>query len=504
MATGAADGDLKSSQDREICEEEHIFPLINDDDIPPVIAGEGEDEGHVGRGSILREGEDDFRGGQSRGILTRNEAEEELELFDEEEEEGEEEEEEDGDGGEWEGRELRAAPRRQSEGDNEESDGLPSPMGLPGTTPPAGGRYMKHTRKGHKYKGGKKLSLGHIPKCQYRDTLKKRPKSMMNLHPSQHEEEKGRRYTAPAISVRKCRKGGVKKVGEERGRRRYQRSPGGVRGHQSPHHAGGHQSPRAGGHQSPSTGGHQSPHARGHQSPHTGGHQSPHTGGHQSPHHTVGDGKTQQKQKKKHMQRMISQDRDDKTAKNPPIPLPPPQAPPPPVSQPLKSPRWRPPLIPVQSVDLPDYTPSLSYLTSDVTSDDLVMSSLHLVRPPQRSSSAGLHSGDALGPGSARVYRSYSDAHVSLPSAGLVTGRQRQPGHAPENIVCPPDRKQFFRRFQKALKYAAGISRPQPHPPETPYHPHMSRYHSENLAMENPQGQCAYFGAFSFSSPLEM
>ena len=491
MATGAADGDLKSSQDREICEEEHIFPLINDDDIPPVIAGEGEDEGHVGRGSILREGEDDFRGGHSRGILTRNEAEEELEFF--EEEEGEEE--EDGDGGEWEGREqlLRVAPWRQSEGDNEESDDLPSPIGLPGTTPPAGGRYMKHTRKGHKCKGVKKLSLGHIPKCQYRDILKRRPKSMMNLQPSQREEEKGRRNTAPAISVRKCRKGGVKRVREERGRRRHQRSAGGVRGHQSPHHAGGHQSPHH-------IGGHQSPHhIGGHLSPGAGGHQSPHTGGHQSPHHAVGDEKTQQKQKKKHMQRMISQDRDDKIAKNPPIPLPPPPAP-----QPLKSPRWRPPLIPVQSVDLPDYTPSLSYLTSDVTSDDLVMSSLHLVRPPQRSSSAGLHSGDALGPGSAKVYRSYSDAYVSLPSAGLVTGRQRQPGHAPENIVCPPDRKQFFRRFQKALKYAAGISRPQPHPPETPYHPHMSRYHSENLAMENPQGQCAYFGAFSFSSPLEM
>jgi hypothetical protein len=50
---------------------------------------------------------------------------------------------------------------------------------------------------------------------------------------------------------------------------------------------------------------------------------------------------------------------------------------------------------------------------------------------------------------------------------------------------CPNDRKQFFRQFKSALEKAAAISRPQPQAVETPFHPHMSRFH---VRLENPPG----------------
>lgn len=214
-------------------------------------------------------------------------------------------------------------------------------------------------------------------------------------------------------------------------------------------------------------------------------------GDHHSPRHAASDEKSLQKKKKKETQRKMTLERDSKNAHDPLCSITSLQ---PPQFSPPKPTRLRPPLVPVQSVDIPDYTPSIFFDTH--SSNDPVTSSLNLVRPPQRSASAGVNGDETtsdsftLSPGP-RVYRSYSDAHVSLPPTHFLAGRHRQPERG-ENIVCPTDRKRFFRSFQKALKYVAGISRPQPHPPETPFHPHMSRYHSENLGMESPQGTGTY------------
>ena len=330
-----------------------------------------------------------------RGLLVREKAEEEVDFFAEHKQQREEE-------------GLPADSERWEDGDGEdESEELPSPSGLSGTTPPAGSRYMKHARRTNKYKGVKKLSLGHVPKLQFRDTVKKRPHSMVDLQPREGEGEKGRRNTAPAISVRRRRCEGVR-VGE-------------------------------------------------------------------SPQCEAGQRSLQRKKKKK-SQRKITNDRDKKAALNPSSPLSP-QTPSP------RSPRKRPPLIPVQSVDIPDYTPSLAPPTDHLTA------SLTLLLPPHRSSSAGINeraeSIDFQPAPPGRVFRSYSDAHVSLTtSMGGRPWQQDERGVA----VCPLDRKQFFKRFQRELKYSAGINHSQPHPPETPFHPHMSRYHSENLGLENPQG----------------
>ena len=388
-------------------------------------------------------------GAGSRGILAQDDTEEELEYLKEEEREGE--------GGEVvvvpkKDREpqllgLATATRRRGkrEGDGDSCDS-PSPLGLPGTTPPAGSRYMKHARKTHKYRGGKKLSLGHIPKLRYRDTLQKRPCSMITLPATADDEDgegeggRGRRNTVPRLGVRRSRKEGQRqrRVGEAKGgKRKYGGSSG---GHQSPHQAGG-------------------------------------------------DEKNLQKKKKKQSQRKITLDRDEKIAQNPSSPLPPPMPP-----SPKKSTHWRHPLVPVQSVDLPDYTPSL-HLTVGSPNDPLTTSlQMNFLLPPYRSASASMNE-DAKPAMSGRVYRSYSDAHVSLPPVMFFTGHEQLQRLS---VRCPPDRKQFFRRFQKALKYAAGISRPQPQPPETPYHPHMTRYHSENLGLENPRGdKCVPISAHS-------
>ena len=387
---------------------------------------EGEDREIVGK-RVLGEGE---RMKISRGHLTRVEAEEEEDYFEDDVEEEEEE-----------GKRKLLKPtswRWQEEGKgDEESDELPSPSGLPGTTPPASSRYMKHARRGHKYKGGKKMSLGHVPKLRHRDVITRRPKSMVALQSGKTEKEegRGRRNTAPAIEMKRESR-------QRSGGRR--RSSAATRGGEGSHG-----------------------------------------------HSVAGDDRSLQRRKKKREQQRISHDRDEKTTQNPSSPLTPQHAPLPPSPHPPR--RSRPPLIPVQSVDLPDYTPSLHLHDNSPT--DPLTSSLNFL-PPLRSSSAGLNqimaeeSGDQLRlalPG--RVYRSYSDAHVTMPTSGFP-GRLWQPEGG--GAVCPLDRKQFFKRFQKALKYAAGISRPQPHPPETPFHPHMSRFHSENLGLENPQGMHMY------------
>ena len=347
--------------------------------------------------------------GSSRRILTRQE----LGYFEEEGGEG---------GEEWKDVHVPhllglATATRWMERREDEDDDSPSPPGLPGTTPPTDSRYMKHSRRIPKYKGGKKLSLGHIPKVRYRDCFKKRPHSMIALSSSlpndetENGEERSRRNTVPSLGTK------PRKVRELKGGRKRHGGSGGSGGGGS---------------------------------------------GHQSPRHGASDEKTLQKRKKKLTQRKITYDRDKKQAPNPPT---------------IYSPRTPPSEkttsrgLPVQSVDLPDYSPT-----------DRLTFSLHL-QPPRRSSSAGLKLDPDL-PSGGHIYRSYSDAHTSL----FSTGRQQYPQQT--NVRCPPDRKQFFRRFQKALKYAAGISHPPVQPLETPLHPHLSRYYSENLSLENPRGTC--------------
>ena len=396
-------------------------------------------------------GQDDAAGQTERSphILTREPRQEEVDYFEE------------GEGAvksKWGSKSyplgVAAVSRRAWGGADEKEDSYdsPSPPGLPGTTPPTGSRFMKSARRTHKYKSGKKLSFGHIPKLRYRDGFKKRPCSMITLcaaatkegEDREGEERDGheRRNTVHDISVRRVRRDGrARRVAEVKGGRRRH---GGTTG---------------------SSG-----------------------GGFHSPHHSGGDGKSLQKKKKKKSQRKITQDRDDKKAEGAPSPLPAPSSPS------TQSKRSRPPLVPVQSVDIPDYTPSLYtpslYNMSPESPRDYLTSSLQpsFLQLPSRSVSAG-HTGEMEPQGAGRNYRSYSDAHVSLPSFGTSDkSRQQQP-----SVRCLPERKQFFRNFQKALKYS-GIGRPQPQPVDTPFgvHPHMSRYYSENLGLENPHGQCMY------------
>lgn len=419
-------------------EEEDIFILGTDHGSKHhTEEGQGEEEGLENieeRGPILLGEGNGERWKIGRGVLTRVKAEDDDEEVVEEKEKK---------------RELLMPTNWEWEDGerDEESEELSSPSGMPGTTPPAGSRYMKHARKGHKYKGGKKMSLGHIPKRRYRDTLQRRPQSMVALQTPRREGEegkgRGRRNTAPTINTGKTRRQSRQGAG------------------------GGGRRKRSGA-----------------------------TGEGTSPHHVVaGDDRSLQRRKKRNQQR-IAQDRDKKATQNPSSPLTLQPTPQPPSPNPL---RHRPPLIPVQSVDIPDYTPSLHLHDNSPT--DPLTSSLNFL-PPLRSSSAGIngiaeetsdrfHLALPLG----RVYRSYSDAHVTVP-----TGFSRNLGQQErrEGAVCPLDRKQFFKRFQKALKYAAGISRPQPQPAETPFHPHMSRYHSENLGLENPRGMYVMY-KISFS-----
>lgn len=365
---------------------------------------------------IIEVGNEGFN--SSRRILTRQE----LGYFEEEEEtvEGGEE----GEG--WKDVQVPhllglATATRWMEGREDEDDDSPSPPGLPGTTPPTHSRYMKHWRRTPKYKGGKKLSLGHIPKVRYRDCFRKRPHSMIALSSSlpneeTNGEERSRRNTVPSFGMK------PRKVRESKGGRKRHGGSGGSGGGGS---------------------------------------------GHQSPRHSTSDEKTLQKRKKKLTQRKITHDRDKKQTPNPPTIFTP-RSPPPERTMSLG--------LPVQSVDLPDYTPSV-YERDDSPTNRLIFS----LQPPRRSSSAGLKLDPDL-PSGGHIYRSYSDAHTSM----FSTDRQQYPQQT--NVRCPPDRKQFFRRFQKALKYAAGISRPPVQPLETPLQPHLSRYYSENLGLENPRG----------------
>ena len=91
-----------------------------------------------------------------------------------------------------------------------EDSGMDYFNGLPGTTPPHDGRFIKKARKGHKHRGSgtKKLSLGHVPKASYRDKpdLKRRPKSMVTLPHAPQEgraEERlhHRRHTVHAVKL---------------------------------------------------------------------------------------------------------------------------------------------------------------------------------------------------------------------------------------------------------------------------------------------------------------
>lgn len=358
--------------------------------------------------------------GVSRGILTRQE----LGYFEDEEEE------EVGDGKLKNGQEPHlqglATATRWTEGREDEEDDFPS--GLPGTTPPTGSRYMKHARRTHKYKSGKKLSLGNIPKLRYRDCcFKKRPHSMITMPVPLPDEEAGdgrsRRFTAPNLCMKK------KKTRELRAKRSRKRGSSGGSGE-----GGGPQSPRAIG----------------------------------------SDEKSVQRKKKKQSQRKITHDRDEKQSQTPSTIC----TPRTPSSE--KTTSWG---LPIKSVDLPDYTPSSAY--SIGSPPDPVKHSLHL-QPPRRSSSAGLRLDPDL-PTGGQIYRSYSDAHTSM----FPTTRHQYPQQT--DVRCPPDRKQFFRRFQKALKYAAGISRPPVQPLETPLQPHLSRFYSENLGLENPRGNIEHF-----------
>lgn len=331
---------------------------------------------------------------------------------------------------------------KEEEEEEEDSSDDDSPSGLPGTTPPAGSRYMKSFRKHHKYKSGKKLSLGHIPKHQYRD-VHRRPRSMMGLFETlEEEEEKGghnRRNTVPSMSVGKGRREGHKREPREKGKRR---SWGG----------GG------------SSGGYLSPHPS--------------------------DDKSLKK-KKKQNQRKISKERDDKQARSPrqtapqsprqPASLSPRQPTPPPSAHKSRRPH---PLEPVQSVDLPDYSPS-NYMYNHpehFSPSALLTTSLQPgYFQPLRSVSAG-NSYD-YDPEQKRIYRSYSDAQFSLPPSML----SMEPAQQKRSVRCPPDRKQFFRNFTKALKYS-GISRPQRQAVDTPHGLHVPRHLSESLGLENPSG----------------
>ena len=78
-----------------------------------------------------------------------------------------------------------------------------------------------------------------------------------------------------------------------------------------------------------------------------------------------------------------------------------------------------------------------------------------------------------------KVRRAQSDAHLLLGSLGSSEERQ--------NIYCPPERKQFYRNFLKALKYS-GITARTRVDISPPGIPHIARLRSENLALENPYG----------------
>ena len=120
-----------------------------------------------------------------------------------------------------------------------------------------------------------------------------------------------------------------------------------------------------------------------------------------------------------------------------------------------------------QSIDVPDLGGRLPLTGSD---ESFLMSSLqpHLFRS-DRSYSGISQRGS--------VRRAKSD--ISLVSTG---SEERQ------SIHCPPERKQFYRHFIRALKYsgisAAAHSRMESSPPGV----HVARQYSENLALGNPYG----------------
>lgn len=71
-----------------------------------------------------------------------------------------------------------------------------------------------------------------------------------------------------------------------------------------------------------------------------------------------------------------------------------------------------------------------------------------------------------------RVRRSKSDAHITI-------------GADDQNIHCPPERKQFYRHFVRALKYSGITQAPLPRF-DSPAGPRVSRLYSENLTLGNP------------------
>lgn len=78
-----------------------------------------------------------------------------------------------------------------------------------------------------------------------------------------------------------------------------------------------------------------------------------------------------------------------------------------------------------------------------------------------------------------RFRRVRSDAHLSLPP--FKSGERR-------SIHCPPERKQFYRHFLKALKYSGIRASVQNRLEAPPSGIHIPRQYSENLALDNPYG----------------
>ena len=124
-----------------------------------------------------------------------------------------------------------------------------------------------------------------------------------------------------------------------------------------------------------------------------------------------------------------------------------------------------------EPVDMPDFSGGDRRVAALVVTDEssFLTSSLQVGHFQSLSSSSMTRT---------RVRRAQSDAHL-LGSLGGSEERQ--------NIYCPPERKQFYRHFLKALKYS-GITARSRIDISTPGMPHVARLRSENLALENPYG----------------
>ena len=122
-------------------------------------------------------------------------------------------------------------------------------------------------------------------------------------------------------------------------------------------------------------------------------------------------------------------------------------------------------------VDMPDFSGGDRHMAALIVTDEssFLTSSLQVGHFQSLSGSSVSRT---------RVRRAQSDAHL-LGSLGGSEERQ--------NIYCPPERKQFYRNFLKALKYS-GITARSRIDTSPPGMPHVARLHSENLALENPYG----------------